>query len=623
MKKILVVDESRAVRETLALILGRDFAVIQRPYLEKESLTTYSNEEVDLLIFGAPAALGGQPSVLVRIASQLARPVLFLIDSRSVMDIERRHERMDYLAKPFNPYKLKEKVVRLLDRTELPSESLRSFRPPEASDVVRYIEFPYLSASTSALAKRFSLTSLPILLLGEAGSGQERVARAICALNSSAGPWIAIYTPAIKREYLLGLLSQRFEWEQRFSQKATLFLSGVEALDASAQSALLAFLAEQEEKGWSFWLLSNSSADLLEKVYRGEFLAPLYYRLATLTLRLPPLRQRRDDLPTLAICLAQEYAKRLGIEEMSFAPGALDRLCDYLWFGNLNEMEAVIARTLATHRKRVIGPSDLVLEGVEGETSWPAIVEGESGPEEARTEETVHLQTGPQERETAVSSKVDNGNFAHSRVLINELAHELKNPMVTIKTFTHILGDRFDDATFRVRFRETVDNDIERMDGLLESLLVFSRFTQPANEKVFLYQELQRAVEEMLPDCAKRNVEIRWGGRGETTEVLADKEQMEYMFKNLLRTILEQTQPRTEIQIEVEGHNKVVFTYCREGGRVNPLTHYLGLSSTTEEEALPLRILLVKSLLERTGGELNVNYLEGGRVQIGIELPVS
>jgi DNA-binding NtrC family response regulator len=621
MKKILVVDESRAVRETLALILGRDFIVRQRPYLEKESLT-YSDEEVDLLIFGAPAALGGQPSILVRIASQLTRPVLFLIDSRSVMDVEHPHERVDYLAKPFNPYKLKEKVVRLLDRTELPTKSLRSFRPVETGDIARYIEFPYLSASTSALAKRFSLTSLPILLLGEAGSGQERVARAICALNASAGPWIAIYTPALKQEYLPELLSQRLEWEQGFSQKATLFLSGLEMLDSSAQSALLGFLAEAEERGRSFWLLSESSADLLAKVYRGEFLAPLYYRLATLTLRLPPLRERRDDLPALAICLAQEYAKRLGIGEVSFAPGALDCLCDYLWFGNLNEMEAVIARTLATHRKRVIRPSDLILGGVEGEISSPAVVEGEPSPE-ARTEEAVHLQTGPQERETPIASKLDNGNFAHSRVLINELAHELKNPMVTIKTFTHILGDRFDDATFRVRFRETVDNDIERMDGLLESLLIFSRFTHPANEKVFLYQELQRVVEEMLPDCAKRDVDIRWGSKAETTEVLADKEQMEYMFKNLLRTMLEQTQPKTEIQIEVEGQNKVAFTYCREGGRVNSLTHYLGLSSTTEQEALPLRILLVKSLLERNGGGLNVNYLEGGRVQIGIELSVS
>ena len=325
-------------------------------------------------------------------------------------------------------------------------------------------------------------------------------------------------------------------------------------------------------------------------------------------------------MPALAICLAQEYAKRLGIGEVSFAPGAMDRLCDYLWFGNLNEMEAVIARTLATHRKRVIGPSDLVLGGVEGEISLPAIVEGGSGQE---AEEVAQVQTGPEERETPVASKSGNGNLAHSRVLINELAHELKNPMVTIKTFTQLLGDRYDDATFRVRFRETVANDIERMDGLLESLLVFSRFTHPTNEKVFLYQELQQVVEEILPDCAKREVGIRWGRKGETTEVLADKEQMEYVFKNLLRTILEQTQPKAEIQIDVEEQNKVVFTYLREGDRINPLTHYLGLSSTTEEEALPLRILLVKSLLERNGGGLKVSYLEGGKVQIGIELPLS
>src|SRR2546422_1982436 len=95
MKKILVVDESRAVRETLALILGRDFVVIQRPYLEKESLA-YSDEEVDLLISGAPAALGGQPSILVRIASQLARPVLFLIEDRKSTRLNSSHGYISY-----------------------------------------------------------------------------------------------------------------------------------------------------------------------------------------------------------------------------------------------------------------------------------------------------------------------------------------------------------------------------------------------------------------------------------------------------------------------------------------------------------------------------------------------
>jgi polar amino acid transport system substrate-binding protein len=207
-------------------------------------------------------------------------------------------------------------------------------------------------------------------------------------------------------------------------------------------------------------------------------------------------------------------------------------------------------------------------------------------------------------------------------VLINELAHELKNPMVTIKTFVQLLGDRFDDAVFRNRFRETVAGDIERMDGLLEALLDFSRFTHPSNEKVFLYEELQRVVDETLPECKKKEVTVQWGRKGETIEIFVDKDQLHYIVRNVLRAVLEQIQLKSEIQVDVKGERSVALTYVREGGRLSPLTHYLGLSPTMEE-ALPLRILLGKMLLERSGGKIKVNYLEEGKVLIGIELPVS
>lgn len=619
MKKILVIDESRAVRETLALILGRDFVVIQRPYLEKESLL-YPKEEVDLLIFGTSSTLEGQPSTLFKMASQSSLPVLFLIASRSAVGIQRGHERMDYLAKPFNPYELKEKVVRLLGRGELGPESLPSPGPLEGNKSGRYIEFPYVPAWASGLAKRFALTALPVLIVGEMGSGQERVARAIHSLNTRAGRWFSIHSAELKGENFFGQLSQKFERDHGSSQGATLFLNGLELLDTSAQSSLLSFLEEKEEKAWSFRVLSSSSVDLLERAYRAEFLAPLYYRLATLTLRIPPLRERRDDIPSLARRLAKEYGKSLGIGEVIFSPEAEDRLCNYLWFGNLNEMEVVIARTLATHRKPIIEAADLVFGFSEGEILSAGLAEKRSDSEDRKSKEVSQFQ--PQGREIPVTSKLGNGNFVHGGVLISELAHELKNPMVTIKTFTHLLGDRFDDEEFRNRFRETVASDIERMDALLEALLDFSRFTHPNKEKFFLYEELQRVVEEMLPECKKKGVAMRWGRRGEAVEILTDKEHLNYIVRNVLRTVLEQIQLKGEIQIEVAAEGDITLTYVREGGRIGPLTHYLGLSSTMEE-ALPLRILLVKILLERTGGEIKVNYLEEGKVRIGIELPVA
>jgi DNA-binding NtrC family response regulator len=619
MKRILVVDESKAVRETLALVLGRNFAIFQRPSLPLKDSFSYAGEKVDLLILGVSPRLGGESSTLLKSVSQVPFPVLFLVDSKPLENLWQRQGNTDCLAKPFSPYQLVEKVERLLAQSEVP---LRELDHPsfERTRISRYADYPYVPASTSALAKRFALTSLPILILGEMGCGQERVARAIRSLNEKAGAWISVYAPEISREFLLGRLSSK---ERAVGERITLFLSGLETLHPSIQSSLLDFLEEEEERGTQFWILSSSQVDLLEKVYRGEFLEPLYYRLARLTLRLPPLRERQKDLATLATCLAREYGEQLDLGKVSLSADAVDRLCNYLWFGNLDEMEAVMARTLAAHRKGLIEAQDLVLGLAEDIQLAPPPAGEERLISEEKGED--HSQASPAlKKELARVSNAGNGDFPDFRVIVNELAHELKNPMVTIKTFAQLLGDRYDDETFRVRFQETVGGDIERMDELLEVLLDFSRFTHPAVEKILLYEQLRRVLEEVVPDCIKKGATIRWGRKSGFEEVFTDEAQFRYAFRNVLRAVLAQLQPKGQIQIDLEDEGRVVVSYVREEARMSPFTHYLDPSfPAAEEEALPLRILLAKILLERNGGSIKISHGDGGRVLIRAELPVS
>lgn len=623
MKRILVVDESKAVRETLALILGRDFNVAQRSLLSKDSLS-YPDEEIDLLIFGVSPRLADESSTFLKIVSQLPFPILFLFDSKPLANLWEGLGNTDCLTKPFSPFELKERVGRLLARSHLPSEPppLPSF---EKNQSTRYLEFPYLPAATSALAKRFALTSLPILIFGELGCGQERVARGIYSINGKAGPWISVYFPENTTEDLIGQIAQLSQRESRVLRRPTLFLNGLETLHPPAQSSLLGFLQEEEERGRQFWILSSSRVDLLEKVYRGEFLDSLYYRLAMLTLRLPPLRDRLGDLPSLASRLAEEYGKRLDLGKVSFSPDAIDRLCNYLWFGNLGEMEVVVARTLATHRKNVIEASDLVLDVAE-EIQFPLPSVAQEGPvsgETGRGEVPQASVQAPHEEEQPGVPRLGNGDIPDLRVLLNELAHELKNPMVTIKTFAQLLGERFDDAVFRSRFQETVDSDIERMDELLETLLDFSRFTHPSIGKILLYEQLRRVLEEVVPECIEKEATIRWGRKGEDGEVFADEAQFRYAFKNVLWAVLAQIKRGGEIQIDVEGEGRVAVSYVREEGRMSPFAHYLDPSSPAmEEEALPLRILLAKILLQRNGGRIKLNQLGEGKVLIRADLPV-
>lgn len=597
MKRISVVDDSQAVRETVALILGRDFGVVQYPVLSRESLF-HSHEEVDLLILGLSPELGPEPAALLGFARQTRSPVLFLVDSNTTLDLGEARGKIDWLAKPFNPYELREKVRRLLAGPEL--SSILPAPAAEINEPGHYLDFPYLPKSISTLAKKFAASSLPILITAEMGCGQDRVARAMYSLNREAGAWIAAHPPGLTREFLAEQISEASRKEKSEPQRFTLFLSGLDTASPAVQASLLRFLDEAEQSGRQLWVISCSRADLLERVHRGEFLDALYYRLATLTLRLPPLRERRADIPSLAAWLAGEYCRRLRIGKTEFSAAAVDRLCNYLWFGNVSEMETVIAGTLAVHGNNSIDAGDLLLGPAEASESLsPPVSESDSA-----------------ERRS--------GDFPYLRILINELAHELKNPMVAIKTFAQLLGERFDDAAFRSRFQETVSTDITRMDELLEALLDFARFSRPTMERIPLHEQLGRVLEELVPECKDRETTIRWGRKEEGAAIVVDGAQFRYALKNVLRAVLAQVKPKGEIQIDVEGEGRVALSYVREGARMRPLARYLDLPMLMEEgESLPLRILLARILLERNGGGIKLDQLGEEKVLIKIETPVS
>src|SRR5918997_4419679 len=129
MKRILVIDESEVIRETLALILGRDFYVVKK-YLGTSGFSLAdTSADVDLLIIGVSPALRSEAGKLLRFAAQVSCAVLFLVESRSATKLIEEQETVGCLAKPFNPYELKQKVGTLLARTAV----LPRIRPVPAS----------------------------------------------------------------------------------------------------------------------------------------------------------------------------------------------------------------------------------------------------------------------------------------------------------------------------------------------------------------------------------------------------------------------------------------------------------------------------------------------------------
>ncbi len=343
-----------------------------------------------------------------------------------------------------------------------------------------------------------------------------------------------------------------------------------------------------------------------------------------LTLRLPPLRERQEDLAVLAAWFVEQYARRLDLRQIRVTPEAIDRLRKYLWFGNLHELEAVVARTLATHRKEIIEASDWIF-GLAAEGPIPSIPRSlEMTREQQKEAATPSGAPTPAREEIPGLDGSGNGKAPDLKVLIHELAHELKNPMVTIKTFAQLLGERYEDETFRARFQDIVGHDIERMDDLLEVMIEFADFSRPTLSRLLFNQELRSVLKEIASECAKREARIHWKREPENGHILADEAQLKYALKNLLLSVLSQMKMNSEIEIDMEKEGCVNISYIREGGRITPLTHYLNAASQKGNETiLPLRILLAKHLIERNGGEMVIGSLEGEKELLRLEFPVA
>jgi DNA-binding NtrC family response regulator len=623
MKRILVIDESEMVRETLALILGRSFAVVKKPFGQGALSFDNADQAVDLLILGITPAFAAEVSNLLAFAMHAPFAVLFLVDSRSAARAIESSERVACLTKPFSPYELKEKVGQLLAPRPAFRDVILPSRELRQAGITRYLAYPYLTPSAASLVHRFAATGLPILISGEIGCGQDRVARAIPALGGRENPQCVINGGDITADYLAAK-ALKFSRDPKFREFGiTIVLENLDRMAPSAHALLLEFLEEGESQFDRLRVIATSNTELSEKLYRGELLEGLYRKVATLSLKLSPLRERRrEELDDLARWFAHDYARDLGLGEVSFSPGALDRLKNYLWFGNLAEMELVIARTLTTSQRARIDTADIIFDFMDqeaivnqAETKQPFTIPSASNKDST----LASAHPGLQAVAPAPPSDTEHGKSLELNAVIHQLAHELKNPMVTIKTFAQLLAERYQDEHFRSRFQDVVGHDVGRMDELLETMVEFADFPEPRTSAVSLEHKVRSVLDEIGSECLKRGVFFRRKGNGYGGEIRADEVQLEYVLKNVLLAVLAQAKKGSEIEFEIQGRSRLTVYFSRELARVASIAPYLPDSAGPGESSFPLRILLARHVVQKNGGSLRIEQLDDDKELLTVE----
>ncbi|MBM4286339.1 MAG: sigma-54-dependent Fis family transcriptional regulator, partial [Deltaproteobacteria bacterium] len=286
----------------------------------------------------------------------------------------------DYLAKPVDPQELRLVVKRALEHRHLRQENLELKK-----QLHRRFGFANIIGTSEAITQTFDLirkvadTDSTVLLLGESGTGKELIAKAI-HYNShrGQGPLIPVNCAAIPEELLE---SELFGHERgafthavrtrigRFEMASggTIFLDEIADMSPSLQVKILRVLQDRafERIGGvktirvDIRVVAATNQDLEELVRQGRFREDLYYRLMVIPIRVPPLRERRSDIPLLASNFLQEFSRKKKVPVKRLSPQALDCLLNYPWPGNVRELENLMERLVILCESEQVEVRDL------------------------------------------------------------------------------------------------------------------------------------------------------------------------------------------------------------------------------------------------------------------------
>ncbi|MDX1632372.1 MAG: sigma-54 dependent transcriptional regulator [Thermoanaerobaculia bacterium] len=222
---------------------------------------------------------------------------------------------------------------------------------------------------------RAARSEAPILLLGEAGSGRSTLARAVHASSSRADELlveidsgsipVSLFESELfghRRGAFTGAETSR-EGKVERAEGGSLLLDQVEEIPRESQPKLLRFLSERRfqplggrERKADVRFLAVGTLDLPDRVEQGVFRSDLYYRLEVLAFRVPPLRERREDLPALCRRMIADVARRLGVEPKPLSEATRSWMSDYPWPGNLRELRNLLERSLILSRGEELDP---------------------------------------------------------------------------------------------------------------------------------------------------------------------------------------------------------------------------------------------------------------------------
>jgi len=393
-KKILIVDDDGSMRHMLSLILKREGYEVQAVGKGSEALNLVASESFDFILSDVVMPGMGGLELLQALKEKKVEATVIMMSAYGNLGTAveaMKRGAYDYISKPFRPDEVLLALRKAEERENLRKENLRLRR-----EVSREYAFGNIVGKSPKMMqlfdtiKKISEYKTSVLIIGESGTGKEMVARCL-HYNSprNNGPFEALNCGAIPETLLESELfghekgaftdakrEKRGSFEM--AHQGTLFLDEVGEMSLTAQVKLLRVLQEGEVKRLGseraftvdVRIIAATIQDLSRAAAEGKFREDLFYRLNVLPVHLPPLRERKEDIPLLVEHFIHKYNEQHRLNTEGVAEDVLARLLEYSWPGNVRELENAIERAMILAQGKKIEADCLPSEVLGTRPSW-------------------------------------------------------------------------------------------------------------------------------------------------------------------------------------------------------------------------------------------------------------
>lgn len=504
-----------------------------------------------------------------------------------------------------------------------------------------------------------ALAALPLLLRGRPGSGRSLLGLHAECTRGGAAPILRIDARDLAD---IDALARRIA-SARDSAGApgrTLWLDEVDALSFTAQRGLAEWIRHESPPGrdasgipsaplrWIATAGPGGLEDRLEPVLLQAF--------APLVVSVPPLDPRRGELARIAEYTAREWAQRIIGPPRAFAPGALEALAEEPWWGGRAEVEAVLRSTLASTRRNPIEASDLRFPGepdAASPSTAPRLAPDEPGPFRrpasfgtlptdpaldpsaelttlserwiAEQPPVATSATGVPSRQRPQGTRPEAatpGADPSWRKLARSLSHEIRNPLVSIRTFTELLSEHYADATFRARFKELVGKDVAHIQDVVSLLSKAAERDRLVSGPVDVSALIDRLLAARRDRIGQSRLVVLTELERDAPQALADLDALETALTGLVDRALDSLPERGDLFMAThrltrsgDGRPRLrVLLRHRNpqaegmGGELDPVHHIL-------------EYVLAETIIAALGGRLTIDPTQGPDTLIVIDLP--